>query len=156
MLKRTALAVAVAGGLISNTPALADAIADGVALLPGAIDDVRVAGTWSRDGQSGVYRILIGRGGGNDITARMFIQWVVYHSDGSATLLETIEIAELAELEIDVIDYISESDQDGLTVYIHADNPVSGGDETFELFVFSPTQHDEPNFIPASCTRLRY
>ncbi len=141
MLKRTALAVAVAGGLISTTPALADAIADGVSLLPGAIDDVRVAGTWSRDGQSGVYRILIGRGGGNDITARMFVQWVAYHSDGSATLLNTIEIPELAELEVDVIDYISESDQDGLTVYIQADNPAPGGDETFELFVFSPTEY---------------
>ena len=141
MLKRTALAVAVAAGLISNTPALADAIAEGVALLPGAIDDVRVAGTWSGDGQTGVYRIIIARGGGNDITARMFIQWVAYHSDGSATLLETIEITELAELGIDVIDYISESDQDGLTVYIQADNPASGGDETFELFVFSPGEY---------------
>ncbi len=125
---------------MSAPAAMADAVSDGVALLPGAVEDVRIAGTWSRDGQSGVYRLLIARSGGNELTARLFVQWVAFATDGSATLVNSIEIVEVAELGIDIVDYFSDSDNDGLSVFIQADNPA-GGDDGFELFVFSPTDY---------------
>lgn len=138
MLRNVAMAAALAGAVVLAAPVLADDIADGVALLPGAVEDVRVAGTWSRGDETGVYRILIARTGGNAVSARLFVQWVAYLPDGRSVLQDSMEITELADLGIDIVDYISESDTDGLTVYIQADNPEIGGADTFELFVFAP------------------
>jgi hypothetical protein len=151
MVEAGALAKLAGGTLIAvylaATPALADQVADGIALLPGPVEDVRVGGTWDREGQTGVYRIVITRSGGNDVVARLFVQWVAYHNDGNSTLTESIEIDEMGALGVDIVDYISESDADGLTVYIQADNPDPSGDQSFELFVFAPNDY---MFGPAS------
>jgi len=139
---RTAIpAIAFAAGLVVALPARADAILDGVAALPGAIEEVRVAGSWYRDDKSGVYRVVIARSGGNAVAARMFVQWVAYQQDGSATLENTIEIKELADLKVDVLDFTSESDEDGLAVYIQTVNPNGSQDENYELFILSPTEY---------------
>ena len=151
MVKRGTWGAMIVGAvMISGCTAAAaqsDPVADGLALLPGVVEDVRVGGTWDREGQNGVYRIIITRSGGNDVVARLFVQWVAYHTDGTATLMESIEIDELAELDIDIVDYMSESDGDGLAVFIQADNPSANGEESFELFVFSPGDY---MFGPAS------
>jgi hypothetical protein len=153
MAKASSLAGMVGGVVVAAcvaataTAARSDQLSDGVALLPGPVEDVRVGGTWDRDGQSGIYRIVVARSGGNDVVARLFIQWVAYHNDGNSTLIDSIEIDDLAALGIDIIDFISESDADGLTVYIQADNPDPDGDQSFELFVFAP---DDYMFGPAS------
>lgn len=141
MLERLMTTVVAVAWLATVPPAAADEIADGVALMPGAVDDVRIGGTWDRNGETGIYRIVITRSGGNAITARMFVQWVVYEDDGGSTLIKTIEITELADLGIDVIDYISESDPDGLSVFIQADNPAEPAVDSFELFVFSTSSY---------------
>ncbi|MHA1157970.1 MAG: hypothetical protein ACTSP2_04380 [Alphaproteobacteria bacterium] len=141
MLGRSLLAIAVVAGTIGARPVMADEIADGIALLPGVVEDVRVGGTWSNDGQSGVYRIVIARSGGNELTARLFIQWVAFVADGGATLIDSLEITEFADLGVDIVDTISESDQDGLSVFIQADNPSPTGEDSFELYVFSPTDY---------------
>ena len=141
MLRQCLLAILVAAGTFAVRPVSADEIADRIALLPGIVEDVRVGGTWSKDGQAGVYRIVIARSGGNELTARLFIQWVAYVSDGTATLINSVEIKEIDELDIDIVDTISESDQDGLTVFIQADNPSPSGDDSFELYIFSPTDY---------------
>ncbi len=48
-----------------------------------------------------------------------------------------------------MVDFTAESDQDGLAVYIQTLNPNSDGthDESYELFVASPTEY---RFGPAS------
>jgi hypothetical protein len=135
------MAAGVMVGLSTATPAFADEIADGVAAMPGAVEDVRIGGTWQRDGKSGTYRIVIARRGGNDVTARLFVQWVSYQIDGSATVEDSIEINELADLGVDIIDFTSESDADGLTVYVQTFNLNDDADLTYELFVFSPTDY---------------
>lgn len=135
----------LAGGF--SLPALADEVFDGIAMLPGSVEDVRIGGTWERDGKIGTYRILITRTGGDAVTARMFIQWVAYEDDGGATVEDTIEIAELGALGVDVVDFTSESDADGLSVYIQTLDPNGTADQDYELFVFSPTQH---RFGPAT------
>ena len=135
----TALAFAV--GLAVSLPAFADEISDGVAKLPGAVEEVRIAGTWDGDGKSGAYRVVIARSGGNAVTARMFVQWLAYQQDGSATLENTVEITELADLKVDVVDFTSESDADGLAVYIQTLDPNGSQDQNYELFVFSPTNY---------------
>lgn len=137
--------IAACLALALASPAAADLVHDGVAVLPGEIEDVRIAGTWDQDDQSGFYRIAIARAGINEISARMFVQWVAFQPDGNALLMDTIEITELTELGVDIIDYISESDPDGLTVYIQTDG--ENGDESFELFVFGT---DDYMFGPAS------
>jgi hypothetical protein len=143
-------AVAVAAGIIVGAtvlPARADETFDGIAMLPGSVEDVRIGGTWERDGKIGTYRILVARTGGDAVTARMFVQWVAYEDDGGATVTDTIEITELADLHVDVVDFTSESDADGLSVYIQTLDPNGTADEDYELFVFSPTQH---RFGPAT------
>ncbi len=140
-------AVVAVGLALAALPAHADAVFDGVAALPGAIEEARVAGTFERDGRIGFYRILVARTGGEAVTARLFVQWVAYEDDGGATVLGTQEITELAELGVDVVDFTSEADADGLSVFIQTLDPNGVADENYELFVFSPTEH---RFGPAS------
>jgi hypothetical protein len=75
-------------------PVLADTISDGIAALPGAVEDVRIGGTWEKDGKTGAYRIFIARTGGEKVTARLFVQWIADNADGTTTIENTIEIKE--------------------------------------------------------------
>ncbi len=101
----------------------------------------------SADDKTGVYRVVIARTVGEAVTARLFVQWIAYDDDGSATVEHTIEIKELADLELDIVDYTSESDADGLSVFIQTLNPNGDTDQNYELFVLSPTEY---RFGPAS------
>jgi hypothetical protein len=139
--------VATGFAVAASTAALADAVLDGIATLPGSVEDVRVGGTWERDGKIGAYRIVVARTGGESVTARMFVQWVVYEEDGGASVETTIEITELSELAVDVVDFTSESDEDGLSVYIQTLDPNGTVDLDYALYVFSRNEH---RFGPAS------
>jgi len=141
MLQRLTASAAAVAWLATASPVSADDIADGVATMPGAVEDVRIGGTWDRGSSSGLYRIVVTRSGGNTITARLFVQWVAFDDDGGSTLIDSIEIEEVGELGIDVIDYISDSDGDGLSVFIQADNPAEPDVDSFELFVFSTSSY---------------
>jgi hypothetical protein len=146
LLRHAVIAVAVAVAF-AVPPALADELADGIAAMPGGVEDVRIGGTWQADGKSGVYRIVIARSGGNAITARLFVQWIAYGETGEATVEHTMEITEFDKLNLDIVDYNSESDAEGLSVYIEAIDPEGGASEQFELFVFGP---DDYRFGPAT------
>jgi hypothetical protein len=124
-----------------------DPLPAGVAAIPGTIEDVRVAGTWDRGGESGVYRVVISRTGGDNVTARLFVQWVAYLDDGGAAVRDTIEIKELAALGVDIVDYSSESDGNVLSVVIQTLDPNGSNDLSYALKVVSPTQY---SFAPAS------
>jgi len=128
-------------------PASADSVSDGVATIPGGVEDVRIAGTWQAEGKSGVYRMIIARTGGDAVTARLFVQWVAYGEAGEATLEDSMEIVEVSDLGLDIVDYISESDAEGLTAFIETIDPQGSGNEQFELFVFAP---DDYRFGPAT------
>jgi hypothetical protein len=141
MTLRLALAAGAVAVGVAAAPARADVIADGIAAIPGAVEDVRIGGTWQLEGKSGAYRIVIAREGGNQVTARLFVQWVSYLIDGTATVENSIEITELSDLGVDVVDYNSESDADGLSVYIQTLDPNGDVDLIYELFVFSPSEY---------------
>lgn len=147
MLVKQVIPALVAAGIAFTSPALGDEISDGIAALPGAVEDVRIAGTWQAEGKSGVYRMVIARIGGNAVTARLFVQWIAYGEAGVATLESTNEIVEFAAQGLDIIDYVSESDAEGLSAYIEAIDPQGGANEQFELFVFAP---DDYRFGPAT------
>jgi hypothetical protein len=136
------LAVALAA-----PPALASELGDGIAAMTGGVEDVRIGGTWQTGGKSGVYRLVVARSGGNAITARLFVQWIAYGETGEATVEHSIEIAEFDELDLDIVDYVSESDPEGLSVYIEAIDPEGASSEQFELFIFAP---DDYRFGPAT------
>jgi hypothetical protein len=147
MVRSLVLAVALVAGLAAAMPARADALFDGLAAIPGSVEDVRIAGTWDKGDKTGAYRVIIARTVGEAVTARLFVQWIGYHDDGSATVDSTIEVKELADLKVDVVDYTSESDSDGLSVFIQTLNPNGNSDQNYELFVTSPTEY---RFGPAS------
>ena len=68
------------------TPAFSDALSDGIAALPGSVEDVRIAGTWQKEGKSGAYRVIVSRSGGDAVTARLFVQWIAYGEAGESTV----------------------------------------------------------------------
>jgi hypothetical protein len=136
-----------AAALAMFSPAHADPLLDGIGKIPGAVEDVRIGGTWEKEGKSGAYRVVITRSGGDTVTARLFVQWIAYHDDGDATVDNTIEIRELAALKVDVVDYTSDSDQEGLSVYLETIDPNGNADQNYELHVTSPTEY---KFGPAS------
>lgn len=143
---RFAKAAAVAVGLIAG--AAATASADVVATsIPPSVQDVQTLGAWESDNAAGTYRIVITRAGTTPVTTRLYVQWLAIDDAGEASVTESIEIAELAEFGLDIVDYKSESDADGLTMYVKTLDPADGFDETYELFVFSPTEYI---FGPAS------
>jgi hypothetical protein len=144
---RLAAAAGLALALALSAPAIADPISDGVTALPGAIEDVRIGGTWEKDGKNGAYRVVIARSGGEAVTARLFVQWITYTDDGGADVSNTIEIKELADLKVDIVDYTSESDGDGLSVYVETLDPSGNSDQNYELHIVSPTDY---RFGPAS------
>jgi hypothetical protein len=141
------LALGLALGLLVAGPVRADEVADGVAAIPGAVDEVRIGGTWAEGDDSGVYRIVITRSGGDQVTARLFVQWVAYTDDGGAAVTNSIEIEEFAALNVDIDDFTSESDADGLSVFIRTIDPAGADDLAYELFVFSPSEY---RFGPAT------
>ena len=149
MATRRITVLALASGILAGaaTAAHADEVSDGIAGLPGTVEDVRIGGTWGEGERIGIYRIVVARTAGEAVTARLFIQWVAYQDDGGALVENTVEIAELDELDIDIVDYTSEADAEGLSVYIQTLNPNDSADESYELFVFSPTDY---RFGPAS------
>lgn len=137
-----AAGAAVAVGIaLAPFQAAADAVLDGIAALPGSVEEARVGGTFERDGRIGFYRIVVARTGGEVVTARLFIQWVAYEDDGGATVIGTQEIVELAELGVDVVDFSTEADADGLSVFIQTLDPNGSADQTYELFVTAPDRY---------------
>jgi len=144
---RPATLALVAGVAFAAPATLADELADGIAAMPGGVEDLRIGGTWQTGDKSGVYRIAIARSGGNAVTARLFVQWLAYGDAGDATVEHSMEITEFDDLDLDIVDYVSESDPDGLSLYIESINPESATSEQFELFVFGP---DDYRFGPAT------
>ncbi len=128
-------------------PASADALSDGIAALPGSVEDVKIAGTWQDGGKSGAYRVIIARSGGDAVTARLFVQWIAYGEAGESTIENSMEITEFAPLNLDIVDFVSESDADGLSVYIETIDPSGSADEQYELHIFGPNDY---RFGPAT------
>ena len=58
-------------GLALFGTANADPLLDGIAKIPGPVEDVRIGGTWEKDGKNGEYRVVIARSGGDSVTARL-------------------------------------------------------------------------------------
>jgi hypothetical protein len=147
MYSKTIMAGALAAGLFISVPALADDVLDGISRMPGGVEDVRIGGTWEKDGKNGAYRVIINRSGGETVVARLFVQWLEYADNGDATVQNTIEIKELAELKVDIVDYTSESDEDGLSIYIETIDPSGNADSNYELRIKAP---DDYRFGPTS------
>lgn len=127
--------------------AVADELADQIKAIPGGVEDVSFGGNWEDGDRSGSYRLVVARAGGERITARLFIQWIAYGDTGEATVADSIEITELAELGVDIANLTTEADVDGLSVYVDTLSEAGGAGETYEIHVFSPTDY---MFGPAS------
>jgi hypothetical protein len=126
-----ALVLVAAFGAVT---ARADAVSDGVAAIPGEVEDIQFAGSWTEGDEGGVYRLVLTRSG-SPIAARLFVQWVAIGNDGPR-VAHSVEIEEFGALKIDVLDFSGETDGDGLAVHIEA---VSG--DAYELFVSGPDDY---------------
>jgi hypothetical protein len=126
--------LAAALAAMSVQHAVADALSDGVAAMPGEVEDIRFAGSWTEGDEGGVYRIVLTRSG-SPIAARLFVQWIAVGNDGPQ-VAHTVEIEEFGALQIDVLDFSGETDADGLAVHIES---VDG--DAYELFVTGPDDY---------------
>ncbi len=129
-----ALAAALLAPPLTVT-AHADALTEAVAALDPSIQDVRIAGTWDKDGRKGVYRVVVTRTTGPSPTARLFVQWVATGVDGSQRIERAIEITEMADLKLDISDFVAEPDPDGLTVFVDVIDAAKDTDQSYELFI---------------------
>ncbi len=147
MYRKYALMTGFSVGLGLGGSAVADDVADQVRAIPGGIEDVSIGGSWQDGDRNGAYRVVVTRASGDKVTARLFIQWIAYGDAGQATVADSIEIVELTELGIDIANLSTETDSDGLSVFVDTMNDAGDMGETYELHVFSPTDY---MFGPAS------
>jgi hypothetical protein len=148
MYRKYALITGFSVGLgFGGGSAVADTVSDQVKAIPGGVEDISIGGSWQDGDRSGAYRLVVARAGGERITARLFVQWIAYGDTGEATVSDTIEITELADLGVDIVNLSSESDDDGLSVFVETITDAGDAGESYELHVFSPTDY---MFGPAS------
>ena len=147
MYRKYALITGFSVGLGLGGTAMADDTAETVRAIPGNVEDVSMGGNWEDGDQSGAYRIVVTRGGLDRITARLFVQWIAYSDAGEATVANSMEITELGELGVDIVNLSSESDEQGLSVFVDTMNGGGAMTETYEVHIFSP---DDYMFGPAS------
>lgn len=135
MIVRTLLAACLFSAALA-TPLRADPVADSVAALSPAIQDVRVLGTWEKDGQKGAYRVIVARSG-PEPTARIFVQWVARESDGTVKVQRSVDIQEMIELKRNVGNLVAEADADGLSIFLEMIDPTAANaaKESYELFI---------------------
>lgn len=147
MYRKYALVTGFSVGLGFGSSAVADETADSVRAIPAGVEDVSIGGSWQDGDRNGAYRLVVTRAAGEHVTARLFVQWLAYGAAGAATVEESIEITELGELGVDIINLSSETDDQGISVFV--DTMGGGGDlgETYEVHIFSP---DDYMFGPAS------
>ena len=128
----------VAAGLVilpAASPARADQVADTIAALHPSVQDIRIAGPWEKDGRKGFYRIIVARSGTPHPTARLFVQWVATGVDGSEQVERSIEVTEMQALKLDVADFTTEPDSDGLSVFVELVDPTHDTDQSYELLI---------------------
>jgi len=147
MYRKYALVTGFSVGLGFGGSAVADDVPAQVAAIPGSVEDISIGGNWQDGDRSGAYRIVVTRAGGDKITARLFVQWIAYGDTGEATVADSIEIRELGELGVDIVNLSSESDDEGLSVFVDTLHDAGSAGETFEVHIFSPNDY---MFGPAS------
>ncbi len=135
MLRSALFGLAIALPLAAMPSARADSISDAVGSLESSIQDVRIAGAWEKEGRKGVYRIVISRTAVDKPTARLFVQWIAVGVDGSQAIDKTMEISELIGLKLDIVDFVAETDPDGLSIYVETLDPANDTDQSYELFI---------------------
>jgi hypothetical protein len=135
MIARTLLATCLLTAAMT-APLRADPTADSVTALSPAIQDVRVLGTWEKDGHKGAYRVIVARSG-PEPTARIFVQWLARAADGAITVQRSVDIKEMIELKRNVGDLVAEADADGLSIFLEIIDPTAANaaKESYELFI---------------------
>ena len=135
MIVRSVLAACLLSAAMA-APLRADPIADSVTALSPAIQDVRVLGTWEKNGQKGAYRVIVARSG-PEPTARIFVQWLARAADGAITVQRSVDIQEMVELKRNVGDLVAEADADGLSIFLEMSDPTAANaaKESYELFI---------------------
>lgn len=120
--------------ILAAPPVFADPLADGIAAIDPSIQQVRVPGSWEKDGKKGIYRVVLARTPGAQPGSRLFVQWLDLAPDGTASLTRSIEISELAALKLDVADFTTDV-EGGLTVFIEIAHPAADAAASYELIV---------------------
>jgi len=147
MYRKYALVTGFSVGLGLGGSAFADDVPDQVRAIPGNVEDVSIGGNWQDGDRSGAYRIVVTRDGIDRVTARLFVQWIAFGDAGQATVADSIEITEVGDLGVDIVNLSSETDDQGLSVFVDTLNDGDGAGETYEVHIFSPNDY---MFGPAS------
>lgn len=141
MIRKFLFLTCIALGVSFASSAFADAVSDGVAAMPGSVQEVRFSGSWQSGGTNGVYRIVVARAATPAVSTRMFIQWVALGSGGQMTVVNTTEIGELGASGLNVTGFTAQSDAEGLALFLNVIPPGGSFPEEYELFVFGPNEY---------------
>jgi hypothetical protein len=134
--------------MLATAPVVrADALSDVATALPGQIQDVRTIVHGNPDDGQDIYRIIIARDG-IEPTARLFVQWLSSADTGAVTIERTVDIKEMLELKRNIGDFVTETDEDGLSIFVELIDPAAdGAKESYELFISDDATY---RFGPAS------
>jgi hypothetical protein len=144
---RTVLAACLFCGLLSLSPARADEIGAAVEALLPEIVFVRTGGEWEDGEASGRYRLVISLMDQETGQARLFIQWLAEPQDGSLALVDSQEVAGVAEANLRLLDFTFEADEQTSLLILEAEEIETGVQNTYEVQLGPP---GEVEFRPAT------
>jgi hypothetical protein len=83
--------------LVTGLPVLSqDEFKSALDTLPGNVRDVKSAGRWRTAEATGVYRVIVVRGGYEHIADRLYIQWLSNaNDDSSPQVMATVGVSEI-------------------------------------------------------------
>src|SRR5690349_2120632 len=110
-MSRMHILIAALSLVLCASPTLGDEVADHVKAIASEVEDISIGGSWQEGDRGGAYRLVVTRSGGEKTSTRLFVQWIEY-GETDATVSNTTEITEIADLSLDIMSLSSESEAD--------------------------------------------
>lgn len=114
--------------------------ADSMSNIPVSVSDLRLFERWEQDGKTGIYRgiVAIPEPGKANFT----LQWLALGANGALESVEhSMPVPELAELGGMIIDYRSEVDSQGLTIFLDVKASAEAVEDTYVIYVNGPDDY---------------
>jgi hypothetical protein len=145
------IAVALGLLLITALPALPqDAFKSAVDTLPGEVRDVKSAGRWRTAETTGVYRLVVVRGGYEHIADRLYIQWLSNTSDDSSPqVLATVGVSEINDAGPYTLSYALYAEATNrLRITVNARHTYTGARRQFVFVASAPGKYADRATAP--------
>ena len=113
-----------------------------VADLPASVREVRSAGRWRADTGSGVYRVIVVRGGYEKYSDLLFIQWIRVNVNGEPDVVATVGVKEVNDDgPVTLTHSLRAEGTNRLTITLNTHHSASGQRAQVILVATTPTKY---------------